>query len=84
MKSLLKAATATDPGECVNMIIQKNGSMQTIEATKNAVIVQLFPGGKDEEGRRIIKRIICIECVDDEIYPDLQKEALRIFYLDIR
>lgn len=74
----VRVATLTDVGECVNMIPQKDGSIQTIEPNKNAVIVQLFPGGKDENGKRIMKRIVCIECVDDELYPALKEEAFKI------
>lgn len=77
MRAFYKPATDSDAGECLNLIPAKDGSMSPIEATKNAVIVQLVERWSDK-GERLIQRIVCIECMDESIYPDLKEEALRI------
>lgn len=79
MKPFMSQATDTDPGEMVNIIPKMDGSIKIIEANKNAVIVQLFIS-HTEEGERVINRAVCVECMDDELYPDLQAEALRILH----
>ncbi len=77
---IYRTAAGADPGECLNLIPTKAGTMRIIEATKNAVIVQLMESW-NEEGERILKRIVSIECVDKFLYQDLKDEALRILRL---
>jgi len=77
MKSYYRQPTGNDLGECLNMMPDKNGTITTIEPTKNAVIVQLYEKVIDN-GERQITRLICIECMDEKLYPDLKEEALRI------
>ena len=61
-----------DAGECVNFIPQIDGTLAPIEANKNAVIVQIMGYGK---------KIVSIECMNEDFYPLLQEEAKRILGL---
>ncbi len=76
MNPFYKQPTLTDQGECLNITPAKDGSLRIIEATKNAVIVQLMETWID--GELIPKRIVSIECVDETLLPYLKKEAHRI------
>lgn len=77
MRSFYKPATDIEQGECLNLMPTKDGATKYIEATKNAVIMQLFVSYNDD-GERVLNRAVCIECIDDELYPDLKDEAMRI------
>lgn len=77
MNPFYRPATDTQDGECLNFIPTKDGTLVPIEPTKNAVIVQLVESFTDE-GERLVGRVVCIECVDEKMYPDLKAEAQRI------
>jgi hypothetical protein len=64
--------------ECVNMLPTSDGFVRFIEPDKNAVIVQLIQSF-DEYGAARVRRVISIECMDEEMYPELREEAARIF-----
>lgn len=76
-RNIMGAAISTDPDICVNMIPRRGGAISTIQPAKNAVVVQLLEVGTEENGREI-RRFIHIECLDNKLLPDLEKEAMRI------
>lgn len=74
MNPRYRKPTDTDHGECTNFTIDEHGGLTSIFPTKNAVIVQIF-ADLDKDGNRYIRRSVSIECIDESLYPDLQKEA---------
>ncbi len=70
-------ASMDSSGELVNMIPRIDGSIHVIEPDKNAVIVQIIKRW-NEDGEPYYQKIVSIEYMDENIYPELKKEALRI------
>jgi hypothetical protein len=57
--------------DCVNFIPRSDGVVERIEAKRNAVVFDFFEDWED--GERVLKRFVSIECKDQHMKDELVK-----------
>lgn len=60
-----------------NFAMNEVNEIVSIEPKRNIIRIEYIPT-LNEEGKRILKRIVTIECLDEAMLPLLREEARRV------